>query len=462
MIRAFVASLFFLIAGLSGARALNVDVADFTLANGMEVVVIPDHRAPIVTHMVWYRVGAADEPKGKAGIAHFLEHLMFKGTPEHGPGAFSRIVKKNGGEENAFTSQDYTAYFQSIAKDRLPLVMELEADRMQNLTLTDETVLPERDVVLEERRQRTDNDPSSLMAEQINAALYLAHPYGKPVIGWMSEVSKLTRQDAIDFYRTYYTPKNAILVVAGDVTVEEVRPLAEKYYGGLQNTANPPPRERTAEPEQIAARRVSMTDARVSAPTWQRTYLAPSYRMAKGTRQAEALEVLAEALGGSPTDRLYRGLVVESKIAAEAGSWYSGDAYDTGNFGVYAVPAEGKSMTELESAVDGVLADVVAKGITDAELARAKNTLTAQMTYALDSPGTLARMFGATLAKGGTVEDVTQAAERINAVTLADVKQAAGDVLKLRQSVTSTLLPEPGASPQAGAAAVAIPSASQQ
>jgi predicted Zn-dependent peptidase len=224
------------------ARALNVDVSHFTLDNGMQVVVIPDHRAPVVTHMVWYRVGSADEPKGKAGIAHFLEHLLFKGTETLEPGEFSRIVRRHGGQDNAFTSRDYTGYFQRISRDHLGLVMSMEADRMVNLEITDEDVATELDVVLEERRSRIDNDPQALLSEQVTAALYTAHPYGIPIIGWMSEVSQLTRQDAIDFYRTYYTPSNAMVVIAGDVTAEEVRELVDEHYAPLENTAEPGPR----------------------------------------------------------------------------------------------------------------------------------------------------------------------------------------------------------------------------
>ena len=459
MIRsALAAALLFTSAALvPAAQALEVKTETFTLANGMQVVVIPDNRAPVVTQMVWYRVGAADEPKGQAGIAHFLEHLMFKGTAKIPPGEFSKIIKKNGGEDNAFTAQDYTAYFQSIAKDRLALAMEMEADRMQNLQLTDADVLPERDVIGEERRSRIENDPASLMGEQINAALYIAHPYGKPIIGWMSEVEKLTRQNALDFYRTYYTPQNAILIVAGDVTGDEVRPLAEKFYGTLANTANPPPRLRTPEPAPIAARRVSMTDPRVSVATLQRSYIAPSYRMAKGKPTAEALDLLAQVLGGGSTSRLYRSLVIEQQFATEAGAWYSGNALDTGTFGVYAVPQPGKEIAPLETALDALLADIVEKGVTEEELTLAKNLLIAQTTYALDSSAQLARMFGQTLAIGGTVEDVTGWDDRIQNVTLDDVRNAAAEVLVLRASVTSTLLPAPGAAAANGGPAIAIP-----
>ena len=434
------------------ARALNVEVENFTLKNGMQVVVIPDHRAPVVTQMVWYKVGAADEPPGEAGVAHFLEHLMFKGTDILGPGEFSKVIKKNGGNDNAFTSQDYTAYFQSIAKDRLELAMRLEANRMQNLNLSDEVVLPERDVILEERRMRVDNNPASKLGEQIDAALYVSHPYGNPVIGWMPQVSALTRENAVRFYRTYYTPSNAILIVAGDVTAKDVRPLAEKYYGALENTATPPQRIRSQEPEPVAARRLSLTDPRVAAPTWQRTYLAPSYQSAKATGQAEALDILAQILGGSTNSRLYQGFVIEQKIATQAGSYYSGGLKDYGNFGFYAVPANGTDMASLEAAMDKAIADIQEKGVSEEELARAKNTMIAQATYALDSPSSLARLFGQSLAIGGSIEDVTGWSDRIAKVSAAQVQEAARSILDIRASVTATLLPEKANSSSAEAA----------
>lgn len=433
----------------------------FTLNNGMQVVVIPDHRAPVVTHMVWYRVGSADEPQGKAGIAHFLEHLMFKGTNKYPPGAFSRIIRQNGGEDNAFTSKDYTAYFQRIAKDRLGLVMDLEADRMQNLVLRDENVLPELKVVEEERRERTDNDPSSLLGEQLDAILYMAHPYRKPVIGWMSEVNKLTRADAITFYRAHYTPANAILVVAGDVTPDEVKKLADEHYGKLKNTFDVTPRTRTEEPEPIAPRRVTLTDARAASPIVQRSYLSVSYATAaKG--EAEALDVLAELLGGGATSRLYRKLVVEKRLASYAAAWYSGDGLDSGTFGVYGSPVPGGKIEAVEAEIDAVLADIVANGITADELARTKATLIADTVYARDSQGNMARAFGSALTTGITVNDVLEWPKRIEAVTLADVKAAAAKTLDIRRSVTGILLPAPGAPAGGGASAVPTPSNSTQ
>ena len=426
--------------GCRPAAAFDIDVSDFKLSNGMEVVVIPDHRAPVVTHMVWYRVGAADEPKGKAGIAHFLEHLMFKGTPLHRPGEFSRLVRQHGGEENAFTTQDYTAYFQNIAKEQLGLVMELEADRMQNLTLTEDNVIPELQVVLEERRMRTDNDPSALLGEQIDAALYTAHPYGKPVIGWMPEISKLTLQDALDFYHQYYEPANAVLIVAGDVAADEVKALAGKYYGGLKNPLPPLPRVRTPEPPPIAERRVVLRDDRASSPVWQRRYLAPAEDRTEG-HEARTYDMLASILGGGSTSRLYRKLVVDQQLAAYAGAWYSGDALDYGSFALYAAPNPGVDPTRLETAIDAILDDIKTNGVSKEELELARNKSLAEIVYMLDQQSALARAFGTSLTTGQSVEHVLNVDKDLDAVTAEDVKIAALRLLDIKASVTGLLLP---------------------
>jgi zinc protease len=423
------------------ARALDIEVSSFRLANGMEVVVIPNNRAPVVTHMVWYRVGSADEVSGKSGIAHFLEHLMFKGTSKHPPGEFDHLIDINGGEGNAFTTRDYTAYFQRIASDRLELMMELEADRMQNLVLTDENVLPELDVVREERRERTDNDPSALLAEQIDAAMYTAHPYGKPIIGWMSEVAKLTKDDALAFYRAHYTPANAVLVVAGDTTPEQVKILAEKYYGVLKNTFTPSARQRTQEPEPIAARRVTLVDARAATPVVQRSYLAPSYAAASG-REAMALDLLADILGNGTQSRIYKGLVVEQKIAAMGGAWYTGDQLDSGTFGVYGAPNPGIDLGKVEAAIDAVLADVLKNGVTQKELDRVRNQAIAERVYTLDNQAALARMAGVALTTGLSARSIFDRDVEMEKVTLDDIKLAAAKIIVLKRSVTGILLPE--------------------
>lgn len=424
----------------ASAAKLGENVSTFKLDNGMEVVVIPDHRAPVVTHMVWYRVGAADEPTGQSGIAHFFEHLMFKGTDKLKPGEFSKIVARNGGQDNAFTSQDYTGYFQRVARDRLPLVMDIEANRMTNLTLTKEDVLPERDVVLEERRSRVDNNPSSKLSEQMNAALYLSHPYANPVIGWEHEIKALNRKDALSFYKLYYAPNNAILIVAGDVTESDVRELANKYYGPIPTQPDLKPRSRAKEPPHRAARRVIMRDARVDTARFRRVYLTPSYRTAE-PGEGPAFEVLAQVLGGGTTSRLYRKLVVEDKTAIVAGSWFSGDFLDSGTFGLYGSPAPGNDETVLEAALDAVIAEVIEKGITDEELADAKRLLIADTLYALDSQAKLARIFGSALTSGQTVRDVQEWPERIEKVTANQVLAVARKYLRIEASVTGLLLP---------------------
>ena len=426
------------------------DVTTFKLDNGMEVVIIPDHRAPVVTHMVWYRVGSADEAPGKGGIAHFLEHLMFKGTKAIPPGEFSKIVRRNGGRDNAFTSTDYTAYFQRISKDRLELVMKLEADRMTNLLLTDDDVLPERSVVLEERRSRVDNDPSSRLSEQVNAALYVAHPYGNPVIGWPTEVSKLNLEDAMAFYKQFYKPSNAILIVAGDVTADEIRPLIDEHYGSIPSMGDMPPRSRPSEPPAQAERRVVLKDPRVRTPSIRRAYIASSYSTAeKG--EAEAIDVLTQILGGGTTSKLYQSLVVDKKLASYAGAFYRGDALDSGSFAVYAAPPPGggrEELLKLEEAIDEVLADVIANGVTEQEVRDAQNALVSQTVYALDSQTTRARIYGAALTTGQTVEDVKEWPNRIEAVTPEAVKAAAKKFLKREASVTGMLLKQD--EPQSG------------
>lgn len=430
------------------ASSAGPDISQFTLDNGLQVMVIPDHRTPVVTHMVWYKVGSADEQPGKSGIAHFLEHLMFKGTEAHPQGEFSAEVARLGGQENAFTSQDYTAYFQRVAKDHLEKVMGFEADRMTGLKLSDEVVLPERDVVLEERRMRTDNEPSARLGEILQATTYVNHPYQHPIIGWEHEIKQLNRDDALAFYRRYYAPNNALLVVAGDVNADEVRALAEKTYGKVAR-ADTPPRNRPQEPEPQAHRRVSLADARVAQPSVQRSYLVPSDRTA-AAHEAEALEVLAQILGGGQTGRLYRTLVAEKGLAAGAGAWYQGTAYDATRFVVYASPRPDVSLEALEGAIDAIVAEVAANGVDELELARAKTRLTADMIYAQDNQATLARIYGAAWATGTSADDVRGWPDRVKAVTAADVQAAARRYLSTNRAVTGYLKPAPRDAADAG------------
>ncbi len=421
------------------AWAQKVPVTSYTLDNGMEIVVIEDHRAPIVTHMVWYRVGAADEPAGKSGIAHFLEHLMFKGTEAVPDGTFSEVIEANGGDDNAFTSQDYTAYFQQVAADRLPLMMEMEADRMRGLILDDAAMLTERDVVLEERALRTDSDPGSLFSEQREAAQFLNHPYGTPVIGWPDEVNALTLQDALDFYQRFYAPNNAILVVAGDVQPEEVLALAEQYYGPLAPSEGIEKRLRPQEPPQRAERRITYRDERVATPYVMRTYLAQN-RQSGAQEKAAALGLLADVLGGGGiTSLLGQRLQIDEGIALATGAFYSGLSYDPDTFGMYVVPKPGTSLPEAEARLDATLEYLLQNGVDPDRLARSKASLLASEIYAMDSQRGLAQRYGAALTSGLTVEDVAAWPDILQAVTEDDILQAARELLDIRRSVTGYL-----------------------
>lgn len=423
--------------GAADAPADGPVVHASTLANGLDVVVIPDRRAPVATHMVWYRNGSADDPVGKSGIAHFLEHLMFKGTKQHPEGEFSNAVAAIGGQENAFTSYDYTAYFQRVAKEYLGEMMRFEADRMTNLSFDEAVVGPERDVVIEERRMRTDSDPDQQLSEAMDAALFTHHPYGLPIIGWMHEIEGLNRDDAFTYYQRFYTPSNAILVVAGDVDAEQVRAMADDIYGGIASRPRPQ-RLRPQEPPPCAARRVTVSDARVEQPLLRRLYLAPS-ALTGGQGLSCAMDVLAEIMGGGATSVLYRKLVLEKAKAVSAGAWYFGSAVDQTRFGITAAPAHGVSLDDMEKHVDDAVADFIAKGIDEADFRRAKTRLVADMVYAQDSQATLARVYGSALAIGESIADVQQWPARINAVTPDQVMDAAKAWLNARTAVTGRL-----------------------
>lgn len=416
-------------------------VENFTLANGLEVVVIPDRRAPVVTHMLWYRIGSADEAPGKSGIAHFFEHLMFKGTTNYGPGVFSARVSDVGGRENAFTSYDYTAYYQQVAPGMLPEMMALEADRMTNLVLTEEVIAPERDVIIEERNMRVENDPRSLLSEEVSATLYQNHPYRIPVIGWMHEIEKLNRDDAIDFYRRYYAPNNAILVVAGDVDAATVRGLAEDTYGKIARGPDLPPRIRPTEPEQNTRRTVTLADARVGVPNYSKRWVVPSYTTAK-EGEAEALDILSEVLGGGTRSRLYQELVVKQGIASSAMAYFQGTALDDTMFVVAGSPRGEATLDDVEKAIDAEIAKIAADGVTGEEVEKAKKRFVRSMIFARDEQDGMARIYGSTLTTGGTVEDIESWPDRIRAVTADDVKAAAARWLDERRAVAAYLLPQ--------------------
>jgi len=429
-----------LLAGMSFLLPARAEpVSSFMLDNGMQIVVIEDHRTPAVVQMVWYRIGSADEPAGHSGIAHFLEHLMFKATDDMAAGAFSDAVEAQGGDDNAFTSYDYTAYHQRVASDRLDLMMGMEADRMRDLQLTEAEVATERQVILEERSQRTDSSPGALLNEQMSAAQFLNHPYGVPVIGWRHEMEALSREDALDFYRANYAPNNAILVVAGDVDPVAVRDMAQRNFGPVAPSDLIKPRVRPQEPPQIAERRVILQDDRVSEPYMIRSYLAVE-RNPGDQRQAAALTLLAEVLGGSPTTSvLARSLQFDTQVAVYTAAFYDGTSVDPDGFSVVAMPQPGVSLTETEAALDGVLATFLETGINAEDLARIKTQMRASDVYRRDSARNLAQDYGAALAVGLTLDDVAAWPGLLQDVTAEEVMAAARAVFDRKQSVTGWL-----------------------
>ena len=419
-------------------------VENYVLDNGMEVVVIPDRRAPVVTHMVWYKVGAADEAPGESGIAHFLEHLLFKGTQAHPAGEFSARIAAVGGRENAFTSYDYTAYFQQVAPGELATMMEFEADRMRNLVLTEEVVAPERQVILEERGQVVESNPQALLGEAVSAALYQNHPYGVPIIGWRHEMEQLSQQDAIDFYESYYAPNNAVLVIAGDVDVDNVRTLVDATYAKLERGPDLPPRIRPSEPEPIAKRTVTYADDRVGVASMSKRWVVPSYNTAEDN-EAEALDVLSEILGGGTRSRIYQALIVKQGIAASAGAYYQGTSLDASSFAVYATPRGEATLEEVEAALDAEIARIIADGVTEDELDDAKRRYVRSMIFARDDQSGMARIYGSALTTGSTVADVEEWPDRIRQVTADQVQAAARRYLDDSRSVAGYLLPGEGA-----------------
>ena len=425
------------------AESAGPKIADYKLANGLALVVIPDHRAPVVTHMIWYKVGAADETAGKSGLAHFLEHLMFKGTAKHPAGQFSTVVARIGGQENAFTSSDYTGYYQRVPSEQLRTVMEFEADRMTGLVLTDAVVLPERDVILEERNQRMENNPRARLGEQMDAALFLNHPYGKPIIGWRHEMEQLSRDDAIAFYKRFYGPNDAVVVIAGDIEPDAALKLAQDTYGKIKRVDGIASRQRPQEPPQVSPRSLTLADPRVEQPAVQRSYLVPSFATAKANKlsgQSEALEVLGHILGTGSNSRMYRVLVVDKHVAVSAGAYYDSSALDMAKFGFYASPGTGVTLPQLEAEADAVIAQVIDKGVTDEELERAKSRMIADAIYAQDNQASMARWYGQALMTGASVDDVRQWPDRIRAVTAQQVQDVARQWLDKKRSVTGYLI----------------------
>lgn len=408
----------------------------FKLSNGMTAVVLPDHRAPVVTHMLWYRVGSADEVAGKSGLAHFLEHLMFKATDKIPAGEFSKIVARNGGQDNAATSYDYTVYHFRIAKDRLPQMMRMEADRMVHLKLDQEEVIPELSVVREERRQNVESSPAAVLDEKVYAELYAGHPYAIPVIGHMDELAKLSRDDAVGWYRTWYGPENAILVVAGDMTAAELKPLAEQIYGAVPRRGDLKARVWPAVRPLGRSVEVSHTDPKVSQANWSRYWLG----VAMGDPDAEALQVGMEILGGGRVSRLYRGLNEQGQAVMSMA--YSMEMEARGYASVSATPAPGVSIEAIKAAAIGITDRFLREGPTAEELKRAKDMIAASDIFARDSQMSLAEWYGERLTSGQTIEQIEGWDDRIRAVTAADVVRVMNKYLAGVNHVDAVLLPE--------------------
>lgn len=430
-----------LVSAVTAAAQEAGKVTTFALDNGMDVVVIEDHRAPVVVHMVWYRAGSADERPGVSGVAHFLEHLLFKGTDTLASGEFSATVAANGGSDNAFTSYDTTAFHQRVASDRLGLMMKMEADRMVNLRLSEADILTEREVIIEERNQRVENSPAALFREQQSAALYLNSPYGTPVIGWRHEMEALDLDDAMAYYRQFYAPNNAILIVAGDVTPDQVRALAKEHYGPIPANTDLPERARPSEPRQLAERRLVFKDPRVAQPYVSRRYLAAP-RQSGAQQEAAALALLAQVLSGGQTSVLTQKLQFESQKAVYSDAYYDSTSLDSSTFGFIVVPAPGVSLPEAESALDEVLTQFIQDGVDPEQLDRIKFQLKAQQIYALDDPARIARRYGNALTTGLTVQDVQDWPAVLQAVTGEQIVDAARTLLDRRKSVTGYLMGE--------------------
>lgn len=430
-------AIFLLLLSVSPALAEALKSEGFTLDNGLKVEVVEYHRAPVVTHMIWLKTGASEDPMGYSGVAHYLEHMMFKGTMTVPDGQYTKRIERMGGEHNAFTGADFTAYYVTIAKEHVPDVMKLEADRMQNLRPTGFD--SEREVIIEERRMRIDNQPEAMLAEKMAARLFADHPYGIPIIGWKEEMAKLTEDDVMEYYRTHYHPGSAVLVLVGDITAKEARPLAEKYYGDWR-PASVPGRARQAYAFLRAAERVSLSHPEVRDPVWARDYPAPGLVWGE-KKQAFPLMLLSDLLGGGRTGYLYKRLVVERKLAVAADASYSPYALGPATFGVSLVPAKGISLKRLEQAYGEELQAFLKQDIVPHDLERVKNSLKAAAIYLRDGLQSQAFTLGQLLMLGYGADFTESWTKNIDAVEAKDIKEVAQTVLQEERSVTGVLLP---------------------
>lgn len=420
----------------AGAARAATAPESFTLDNGLKVVVIPDHRTPVVTQMIWYKVGSADETPGQSGLAHFLEHLMFKGTARHPEGEFSKTVSRIGGNENAFTSYDYTAYYQQVAPEALPEMMAMEADRMTNLILTDDVIGPERDVIIEERNMRVENDPRALLSEEVSATLYQNHPYRFPVIGWMHEIVKLNRDDAIDFYRRYYAPNNAVLVVAGDVEPAQVFAMADKYLAALPRQPEPTPIT-TVEPEQQGERRIVVEKADAQSPL-----LAYAFHsgLGAGDKDYPTLELLTAILSQGDSSRLHQRLVEREQAAVDVGA-FAESGFDPGLLWVYAALPPGGDLAKAEELLDDELAKIARDGVSAAELDKVRNLKASAFWRNMATINGKARVLGTYEVFNGDYRKAFDAPAAYAAVGANDVQALAKKILRVRNRTTGLLVP---------------------
>jgi zinc protease len=421
--------------------SVHAEVFEKTLGNGLKVIVKEDHRAPVLVQQIWYRAGSMDERTGKTGVAHVLEHMMFKGTKAVPAGEFSKRIAAAGGRENAFTNYDYTAYFQQLHKSKLPLAMKLEADRMQNLQLSAVEFNKEIKVVMEERRMRTDDDPHSLMDEKLMAAAYQEHPYQHPVIGWMNDLEAMTASDAQKWYKTWYAPNNAVLVVAGDVKASKVFAMAERYYGKIP-AHQLPARRHYSEPAQVGIKRITVK-APAQLPHLIMSYHAPTLRDANKDSVPYALEVLAGILDGNESARLNKSLVRDQQIASEVGAGYDGTARGPSMFTVEGTPSEGKTVAELEAAIRDQLAKLIRDGVSADELQRIKAQVTANEVYKRDSVFYQAMQIGQLECVGLSYQAIPVMLKKIQEVTAQQVQEAARDILTDDHLTVAVLDPQP-------------------
>jgi zinc protease len=423
------------------AAAAHADVFEKTLHNGLKVIVKEDHRAPIVVQQVWYRVGSIDELTGKTGIAHALEHMMFKGTRSVPAGEFSRLIAAAGGRENAFTSYDYTAYFQMLHKSRLPLSMKLESDRMHNLLVSKSEFDKEIQVVMEERRWRTDDDPHSLVSEQLMATAFEEHPYHNPVIGWMGDLLTLTPNDVKAWYKQWYEPNNATLVVAGDVDPRKVFALAQRYYGSIPAHKLPAPRD-FAEPKQLGIRRI-VVKAPAELPYMVMAYHVPALRDTQHDWKPYALDVLAGVLDGYGSARLNKSLVREQQLASNVSAGYDDLSRGPALFTLDGTPSEGKTVAELEAGLRAQITEVAKDGVSEEELKRVKSQITAAEVFKRDSVFYQAMQIGQLESLGFSWKDIPIMLQKLQAVTAQQVQDVAREFFTDDNLTVAVLDPQP-------------------